>query len=78
MWRGNKCYISPGSNLISHFRGKQDVVTLKGNLRESASDIEQYRDLTNDQTTEFIVLSEKKMEKKVKRLQKKYLKKHSY
>lgn len=78
VWRGNKCYISPGSNLISHFRGKQDVVSLKGNLKESVNEIAQYRDLTNDQTTKFVVLSEKKMERKVKQLQKKYLRSHSY
>ena len=78
IWRGNKCYISPGNHLIAHFRGKQDVVRMNNSLKESAAEIEQYRDLTNDQTTKFVVLSEKKMERKVKQLQKKYLRSHSY
>ena len=76
--KGNKCYISPGYHLIGHFSGKRDVIRMNGSLKESVDEIAQYRDLTNDQTTEFIVLSEKKMAKKVKRLQRKYLRNHSY
>ena len=76
--KGNKCYISPGYHLIGHFSGNRDVIRMKESLKESADELERYRDLTNDYTTKFVVLSEKKMERKVKQLQKKYLRSHSY
>lgn len=77
VWTGNVCYIRKGQFLLGNYTGTKDVIRIpadkgsfssEGEATEAA--ISQYRELTGDGTTTFVVVDEKKMES----IKKKYLK----
>ena len=77
VWIGNICYIQKGQFLLGNYTGTKDVIRIpvdKGyfsSLDEATeAAISQYRKLTGDETTTFIIADKKKM----KRIKKKYLK----
>lgn len=77
VWIGNICYIQKGQFLLGNYTGTKDVIRIpvdKGyfsSLDEATeAAISQYRKLTGDETTTFIIADEKKM----KCIKKKYLK----
>jgi len=82
VWENNICYIRRGEWLLRCVNKGDEwikVPTEKGHYwslnRATEAAIRQYRELTGDETTRFVVFSDKKMEKKINRLKKKYLKK---
>lgn len=74
---GNICYIQKGQFLLGNYTGTKDVIRIPidksyfSSLDEATeAAISQYRKLTGDETTTFIIADKKKM----KRIKKKYLK----
>ena len=81
-WQGNTCIIKRGDFLLGNYMGTKDVIRVPVNkgvfrsLKEATDDaISRYRELTGDMTTEFIIKDEKAIDKQIKKLKKKYLKK---
>ena len=79
IWKDNICYIKRGDFILGNYMGTKDVVRIpreRGEYRflQDATEkaIEEYRQLSGDETTRFIVLREKELDKKVKKLIKKY------
>lgn len=77
VWIGNICYIQKGQFLLGNYTGTKDVIRMPidksyfSSLDEATeAAISQYRKLTGDETTTFIIADEKKM----KCVKKKYLK----
>ena len=77
VWYGNVHYVERGAYLLSEYNGSRDVllVPVKGS---SVTVIAQYRDLTGDNNTRFIVTRASKIKRLSKRIIKKFLKDHSY
>ncbi len=80
VWEGNTCVIKRGDFILSNYGGTRDVIripTERGEFRslKAATDdaIRRYRTLTGDNTTEFVIKSEKRINRRVNRLKRKYL-----
>ena len=80
IWLGNVCYIKRGDFILSNYVGTADVVRIpkeKGvfkSLKVATNEaIFKYREMTNDMTTRFIIEDERKINKRIARLKKKYL-----
>lgn len=80
VWEGNTCVIKRGDFILSNYGGTKDVIripTERGEFRtlKAATDdaIRRYRELTGDNTTRFVIKSEKRINRRVNRLKKKYL-----
>ena len=76
VWINNKCYILRGQFLLSNYTGTKDVIRVPiskekfHSLKEATENaIIQYRRLTSDETTKFIILDKKE----TKKLTEKYL-----
>lgn len=52
-WKGNVCYIEPGSFILSNYVGTADVIRITEKGKDS--EIARYRQLTGDKTTKFIL-----------------------
>lgn len=78
VWKNNKCYIKDGDYILGEYFGKRDVLRVKESRRASSSEIKRYQELTGDTSTRFIVLSDTQMEKRSKKLEEQFLKKHVY
>lgn len=81
VWEGNTCVIKRGDFILSNYTGSKDVIripTERGKFRslKAATEdaIRRYRELTGDQTTRFIIKSEKSINKEIAGLKRKYLK----
>jgi hypothetical protein len=80
VWRNNTCIIKRGDYIIGNYDGTKDVIripTEKGNyssLRAATEvTIAQYRKLTGDKTTKFIIKDEDAINKQVNKLKNKFL-----
>lgn len=78
-WYDNVCYIKRGDYILSNYTGSKDVIRIptdKGtskSLNEATSAaIAEYRALTGDTTTKFIIYSPKRIQRTVSKLNKKY------
>lgn len=74
-WSGNTCYIRRGEYLLSNYTGTKDVIRIPVNKGDYESlsaatkaSIAEYRKLTGDKTTKFIVVSDRAIDRRVKRL----------
>ena len=79
-WRGNKCFIKRGDYILGNYMGTKDVIRIpikKGSsksLSAATKDaISNYRELTGDETTEFIIRSNNQINRRIKRLKRKYI-----
>ena len=77
IWEGNKCYIKRGDYIIGGYFGKEDVIRIpidRGSfqsiLEATKESVKRYRELTGDMTTQFVVKSEKWINRKAKKLRK--------
>ena len=80
VWEGNTCIIKRGDFILSNYIGTKDVIripTEKGAFRslKAATDdaIRRYRELTGDQTTKFVIKSERNINRRINKLKKQYL-----
>ena len=55
-WKNNTCYLVPGSFVLSDYTGARDVLRVNNENKDQV--IQQYRTLTGDNTTEFILVGE--------------------
>lgn len=81
VWEGNVCIIKRGDYILSNYMGTKDVIripTKKGDfktLAEATEDaIRRYRELTGDETTRFVIKSDRKIKRCVAKLKKQFLK----
>lgn len=81
-WQGNTCVINRGDFLLGNYMGKKDVIRVpveKGGfptLKDATKDaISRYRELTGDETTRFVIKDSVAIDKQIKKLKKKYLRK---
>ena len=81
VWQGNTCIIKRGDYILSNYGGTKDVIRIpkeKGKFRtlnEATDDaIRRYRELTGDRTTRFVIKSESKIEKRIKKHKSKFAK----
>ena len=77
IWKGNICYIKRGDFILSNCEGTKDVIRIpkeKGrfsSLNAATNDaIRKYRELTGDQTTKFVIMTDNKLERKINKLKK--------
>ena len=77
VWKGNTCFIKRGDYILGNYVGSKDVIRIpvdKGKFRslnEATEDaIRRYRKLTGDQTTQFVIMSEKKVSQKINKIKK--------
>ena len=82
VWEGNTCVIKRGDFLLGNYMGTKDVIRVpveKGEfptLKAATDDaISRYRELTGDETTRFVIKDSAAIDKQIKKLKKKYLKK---
>ena len=82
VWEGNTCVIKRGDYLLGNYFGTDDVIripTEKGEFRslKAATDdaIRRYRELTGDQTTRFVIKSERNINRRINNIKKQYLQK---
>ena len=82
VWEGNTCVIKRGDYLLGNYFGTDDVIRIpveKGEFRslKAATDdaIRRYRELTGDQTTKFVVKSERNINRRINNIKKQYLQK---
>lgn len=78
LWKGNKCYLTPGNFVLGEYNGKRDVLRMKTTRRKSSSEIKLYRELTGDASTVFFIQSYEKVTARAVKLEKKFLKSHRY
>ena len=81
-WQGNTCVIKRGDFILSNYYGTKDVIRIpveKGEfptLKDATETaISRYRELTGDETTRFVIKDSVAIDKQIKKLKKKYLKK---
>ena len=81
-WQGNTCVIKRGDFLLGNYMGTKDVIRVPVNkgdfrtLKEATEDaISRYRELTGDETTRFVIKDSVAIDKQIKKLKRKYLKK---
>ena len=79
VWEGNTCIIKRGDFILSNYGGTKDVIRIpleKGDFRtlKAATEdaIRRYRDLTGDETTKFIIKSERSINRRINKLKKQY------
>ena len=79
VWQGNTCVIKRGDYILSNYVGTKDVIripTERGEYRslKAATDdaIRRYRELTGDKTTKFVIKNDSSINRRIKRLKKKY------
>ena len=79
VWEGNTCIIKRGDFILSNYGGTKDVIRIpaeKGEFRslKAATDdaIRRYRELTGDQTTRFVIKSERNINKRIKKIKNQY------
>ena len=75
VWEDNTCYITEDNYLIGNYSGTKDVVELKPSKRKA---ITQYRNMTNDEDTKFIVKCHRSVKKRGEKAITAFLKKHLY
>lgn len=80
-WLKNKCYIQRGQFILSNYMGTKNVIRIpieKGKFRnlQRATDnaISRYRELTGDETTRFIIISEDEIARIISKHRKKLVK----
>lgn len=80
VWQGNTCIIKRGDYILSNYMGTKDVIRIptdKGDFRtlKAATDdaIRRYRELTGDETTKFVIKSDKTIHRRINKLKNKYL-----
>ena len=80
VWRNNTCIIKRGDYIIGNYDGTKDVVRIpseKGkysSLRAATkATVAQYRELTGDKTTKFVIEDEETINKRVNKLKNKFL-----
>ena len=80
VWQGNICYIKRGDFILSNYGGHSDVIRVPkdrgiydslGAATDAA--IAKYREMTGDKTTRFVIEEERKLNKRIAKLKKKYL-----
>ncbi len=59
-WSGNVCYITPGSFILSNYVGTADVIRITENGIDK--EITEYRRLTGDQTTRFVLCNQSEID----------------
>lgn len=73
LWKDNTCIIRRGDLIMSNYDGSKDVLMIPLDTKFSVGDvIAQYRQLTGDTTTKFVIKSERKVNREIKRLKRKY------
>lgn len=80
VWQGNTCIIRRGDYILSNYMGTKDVIRIptdKGdfkNLKAATDDaIRRYRELTGDETTKFVIKSDRVIRSRITKLKNKYL-----
>lgn len=77
VWSGNVHYVERGAYILSNYFGTKDVLRIP-ETGDAQSVIGQYRNLTSDNSTKFIISSKQKIDSLSKKTIRKYLKKHKY
>ena len=80
IWEGNICYIKRGEWLLRCINKGDEIIRIpvdEGEYRtlKAATDdaIRRYRELTGDNTTNFVIMKEKKIDRIINKLKRKYL-----
>lgn len=80
VWEGNTCVIKRGDFIMSNYGGTKDVIripTERGEFRslKAATDdaVRRYRELTGDDTTRFVIKSDRRINRRINKLRKQYL-----
>lgn len=80
IWENNLCYIKRGDFILSNYVGKADVIRIpieKGKYKSlkaaTNAAILKYREMTGDMTTRFVIEKEGKLNRRMRKLKKKYL-----
>lgn len=78
-WYGNVCYIKRGDYILSNYTGSKDVIRIPTDKGSSKSlseatfaAIADYRALTGDTTTKFIIYSPQRIQRTISKLNKKF------
>lgn len=78
-WEGNICYIRRGEFLLSNYTGSKDVIRIPTDKGEfmtlsaaTTATIAEYRKLTGDESTKFVIRSTKNAKRKIKKLVKQF------
>lgn len=78
-WYGNTCYIRRGDFLLSNYTGSKDVIRIptdKGEhktlLAATNTAITEYRRLTGDESTKFVICSDRYTKRRIKKLVNKF------
>lgn len=77
IWKNNTCYIQRGKYILSDYSGTKDVLVLPKNGKVNDV-ITEYRMLTGDESTRFIIKKEKVLKKRVISIRRKFLKERNY
>lgn len=79
IWHGNVCYIKRGDYILSNYFGTADVIRIpqeKGKYKSlkaaTKAVLGKYTVLTGDQTTKFIITSERGLNRKIRKISHKY------
>ena len=78
LWSGNVCYIESGDFVLGEYFGQRDVLRVRKNKKNSSNELSQYRKLTGDDTTKFVILTRRRVLNKANKLGKKFFKSHKY
>lgn len=77
VWQGNRCYIVRGDFILSNYGGTKDVIRIPNDAKgytslgkATAAAIKRYRKLTGDETTRFIIMSDKRIQRKISKIRK--------
>ena len=83
VWENNVCYIQRGDFILGNYTGTKDVIRIpidKGyykSLNEATKvAIKEYRMLTGDMTTKFVICSPNSIKRKARKLENKYIAKN--
>ncbi len=78
IWTDNKCYLSEDDYILGDYFGKRDILRMGRNKRKSQPEFTRYRELTGDNSTEFVIMSRRRVSAIANKLEKKFLKSHSF
>lgn len=75
-WENNRCFLEPGSYVLSNPSGTEDVIVVSKSNRENVKSINKYRLLTGDETTQFTIKKKKWIKKYIRKELKMFLKRN--
>ena len=78
IWKDNRCFLSEDDFILGDYFGKSDVLRMRGSKRRSQPEIKKYRALTGDLSTEFVIMSRRRVNAKANKLEKQFLRSHIF